>query len=142
MNRPKIIYICVNKNLYISGQVSCRYILITSKVIMQGKLFQRCTHLLYCSAVPAMGSIFYKKNQWNILVIGNYYVNYQTFKIQCFYPPRILNDNMYSKYTQLQLTFLVLLPWLQGPFSGFRLEVFEKLLDQLLLHSLSLPGQQ
>ena len=27
-----------------------------------------------------MGSIFYIKNQWNILVIGNYYVNYQNFK--------------------------------------------------------------
>ena len=26
---------------------------------------------------PDMGTIFYKKNQWNILVIGNYYVNYQ-----------------------------------------------------------------
>ena len=49
---------------------------------------------------------------------------------------------MYSKYTQLQLTFLALLPLLQGPFSGFRLKVFEKLLVQLLLHSLSLPGQQ
>ena len=60
------------------------------KVIMQGKLFQRCTHLLYCS-VPSlggyvntrrmskldMGSIFHIKNQWNILVKGNYYVNYQ-----------------------------------------------------------------
>ena len=62
------------------------------KVIMQGKLFQRCTHLLYCSVLylggnlntrrmsqPDMGSIFQMKNHWNILVIGNYYVNYQKF---------------------------------------------------------------
>ena len=55
------------------------------KVIMQGKLFQRFTHLLYCSALslggnvntrrisqPDMGSIFHIKNQWNIQVIGNY----------------------------------------------------------------------
>jgi len=26
---------------------------------------------------PDMGSIFHINNQWNILVIGNYYVNYQ-----------------------------------------------------------------
>jgi len=63
------------------------------KVIMQGKLFQRCTHLLYCSVLslggnvntrrmskPDMGSIFHIKNQWNILVIENYYVNYQNYQ--------------------------------------------------------------
>ena len=57
---------------------------------MQGKLFQRCTHLLYCSVLslganvntrlmskPEMGSIFHITNQWNILVIENYYVNCQ-----------------------------------------------------------------
>jgi len=58
---------------------------------MQGKLFQKCTHLLYCRGLslggnvntrrmskPDMGSIFHiKKNQWNILVTGNYYVSYQ-----------------------------------------------------------------
>ena len=65
------------------------------KVIMQGKLFQRCTHLLYCGVLclggnvntrrmsqPDMGPIFHIKNQWNILVIGNYYVNYQNYKNQ------------------------------------------------------------
>ena len=29
---------------------------------------------------PDMGSIIHIKNQWNILVIGNYYVNYQNFQ--------------------------------------------------------------
>ena len=29
---------------------------------------------------PGMGSIFQIKYQWNILVIGNYYVNYQNFQ--------------------------------------------------------------
>ena len=65
-------------------------ITICSKVIMQGKLFQRCTHLLYCSVLSLgnnvntrrmlqsdMRFIFHIKNQWNILVIGNYNVNYQ-----------------------------------------------------------------
>jgi len=51
---------------------------------MQGKLFQRCTHLVYCSvrrmSQPDMGSIFHIKSQWNILVIENYYVNYQNFQ--------------------------------------------------------------
>ena len=50
--------------------------ILRRKVIMQGKLFQRCTHLLYCSVLslggnvntrrmskPDMGSIFHIKNQ-------------------------------------------------------------------------------
>ena len=60
------------------------------KDLMEGKLFQRCAHLLYCSVLslgsnvntrrmskPDMGSIFHINKQWNILVKGNYYVNYQ-----------------------------------------------------------------
>ena len=60
---------------------------------MQTELFQRCTHLLYCSVLslggnvntrrmskPDIGSIFYINNQCNILVIGNYYVNYQNYQ--------------------------------------------------------------
>ena len=63
------------------------------KDLMQGKLFQKCTHLLYCSELslggnvntrrmskPDMGSIFQINSQWNILVIGNYYVNYQNYQ--------------------------------------------------------------
>jgi len=61
--------------------------IVLNKVIMQVKLFQRCTHLLYCSVLsqggnvntrgmsqPDMGFIFHSKNQWNILVKGNYNV--------------------------------------------------------------------
>ena len=60
---------------------------------MQGKLVQKCAHLLYYSALylggkvntkrmpPDMGSIFHIKNHWNILVIGNYYVNYESYQI-------------------------------------------------------------
>ena len=64
-----------------------------SKDLMQGKLFQKCTHGLYCSVLslgsnintrrmskPEMGSILHINNQWNILVIGNYYVNYQYYQ--------------------------------------------------------------
>ena len=63
------------------------------KDVMQGKLFQKCTHLFYCSVLslggnvntrrmskPVMESIFHIKNQWNILVIGNYYLNYQNYQ--------------------------------------------------------------
>ena len=32
------------------------------------------------STKPDMGSIIHIKNQWNILVIGNYYVNYQNYQ--------------------------------------------------------------
>ena len=65
-------------------------ILIGAKVLMQGKLFQRCTHFLHCSLlyleskhkaeVTAWHGInFHKNNLWNILVTGNYYVNFQNF---------------------------------------------------------------
>ena len=63
------------------------------KDVMQGKLFQKCTHLLYCSVLslggnintrrmskPDMGSIFHIKNHLNNLVIENYYVNYQNYQ--------------------------------------------------------------
>ena len=52
-----------------------------TKDVMQGKLFQKCTHLLYCSVLSLggnvntrrmsqldTGSIFHIENQWNILV--------------------------------------------------------------------------
>ena len=64
-----------------------------TKVIMQGKSFQRCTHLLYCSLLSLggnvntrrmsklyIGSIFDINNQWYILVIENYYENYQNYQ--------------------------------------------------------------
>ena len=85
--RIKLI-LCSQINLAI---ISCR--LSTVKDLMQGKLFQKCTHVLYCSVLslggnvntrrkskPEMGSIFHINNQWNILVIGNYYVNYQNYQ--------------------------------------------------------------
>ena len=82
---------------------------------MQGKLFQRCTHFLYCSVLllsgnvntrrmskPYMGSIFHINNQWNILVIGNYYVNYQNYQNSMPLPPRILNEH-WGIYSCLQI---------------------------------------
>jgi len=81
-----------NRNTFNRGKVIF-YTYVLSKVIMQGKLFQRCTHLLYCSLLslggivntgrmskPDMGSTFHVKNQWNILVIGNYHVNIQNYQ--------------------------------------------------------------
>ena len=67
---------------------------------MQRKLFQKCTHLLHCSVLslggnvntsrmfqPDMGSIFHtkKKSLKYILVIGNYYVNYQNYQISMLF---------------------------------------------------------
>ena len=89
--------------------------LIAYKDLMKGKLFQSCTHLLYCRVLslggnlntrwmskPDMRSIFHIKNHWNILVIGNYYVNYQNYQIKCFLPPRILNEH-WCIYSCLQI---------------------------------------
>ena len=61
---------------------------------MQEKLFQRCTHFLYSSVLSLGGKVntyktdviawhgihFHKNNLWNILVIGNYYVNFQNYQ--------------------------------------------------------------
>jgi len=68
-------------------------LLIVVKDIMQGKFFQRCTHLFYCRVLalggnvntrreskPDMGSIFHTKNKWNILVRRNYYVHNQNYQ--------------------------------------------------------------
>ena len=64
---------------------------VLRKDVLKGKLFQKCTHLLYCSVLslggnvntgrmskPDMGSVFHiKKTMIYILVVGNYYMNYQ-----------------------------------------------------------------
>ena len=63
-----------------------------SKDVMQGKLFQMCTHLLYCSVLslggnvntrrmlqPDMGSIFHIKKIYEIFWSGKLYVNYQNY---------------------------------------------------------------
>jgi len=124
------------KYKYLKNRIFVNYLYIT-KDLMQGKLFQMCTHLLYRSVLslggnvntrwmskPDMGSIFHI-NKWNILVRGNYYVNYQNYQnsilltssdtkrtlmhlyVYKFRPERT-GFNMYAEYTQLQLTFLTL----------------------------------
>ena len=96
---------------------------VKTKVIMQGKLFQRCTHLVYCSVLslggnvntrrmsnPDMGSIFHIKNLYSILVIGNYYVNYQS------YQNLMLLRSSDTKLTLMHLYCLQILPrenWFQ-----------------------------
>ena len=106
---------------------------------MQRKLFQWYAHLLHYGVLslggnvnkrrmskPDMGSIFHIKNQLNIMVIGNYYVNYQNYQnlmlltssdpktntdasifVYKFHPERT-GFSMYAEYTQLTLTFLAL----------------------------------
>ena len=70
------------------------YIQLQSRNVMQGKLFQKCTHLLYCSVLslggnvntrrmskPDMGSIFHIKK--SMKYSGHrklLYVNYQNYQ--------------------------------------------------------------
>ena len=83
-------------NIFATHVLNLRYfnnLLDQIKDVRQGKWFQKCTHLLYCSVLslganvntrrmskPDMGSSIHIKNQWNILVIGNYYMNYQNYQ--------------------------------------------------------------
>ena len=79
---------------------------------MQGKLFQRCTHLLYCNVLSLggnvntrrmsksyMGSIFHITNQRNILVIGNYYVKDGSHAKQ-WHPSCVYNTAQRHYYVQ------------------------------------------
>ena len=76
-------------------------------------------------STPDMGSIIHIKNQWNILVIENYYVNYQNYQnlmlltssdtkrtlmhiIVYKFRPKRTGFNMYTENTRPQLTFLAL----------------------------------
>ena len=118
-----ILWICCRSNL--------------CKVIMQGKLFHRWTHLLYCSVLSLggnintrrMGSIFHIKNQWNILVYRKllcelskvsklnafnnlrYYTNTDASILVYKFRPERTGFNVYAEYTRPQLTFLALHPW-------------------------------
>ena len=61
-------------------QLDTPYLYWNCMVIMQGKFFQRCSK--HKTDVEAWQGIHLShKNQWNILVIGNYYVNYQNLMI-------------------------------------------------------------
>ena len=85
-----------------------------SKVIMQGKLFQRCTHLLCCSVLSLGGNVntrrMSKPEMGSIYIYRIYLTNTDTpFFVYNFRPERT-GFNMYAEYTQLQLTFLALAP--------------------------------
>ena len=78
---------------------------------------------------PDMGSIFHINNQWNILIIGNYYgelsklskfnafnllgywTNTEAFILVYKFHPERTGFDMHAEYTQLQLTFLALHSW-------------------------------
>ena len=51
------------------------------KDLMQGKLFQRCTHLLYCSVLSLGGNIITRlMSKPDMGSIFHYYVNYQNYQ--------------------------------------------------------------
>ena len=49
-----------------------------TKVIMQGKVFQRCTHLLYCSALSVGGNVNTRRMPKPDM--GSIFVNYQNYQ--------------------------------------------------------------
>jgi len=42
--------------------------LLCTKVIMQGKLFQRCAHLLYCSVLSLGGNVNTRRIMWKPVI--------------------------------------------------------------------------
>ena len=106
---------------------------------MQGKLFQKCRHFLYCSVLslggkvntrrmsqPDMESIFTKKSMkysghrkllcelLKLSKLNAFILLGNTDASILVYKnlPERTSFNMYAENTQQQLTFLVLLPWL------------------------------
>ena len=92
---------------------------------MQGKLFQKCTHLLYCSVLslggnvntrrmskPDMGSIFHIKKSMKYSGHRKLLCELSKFNalILLGFRPERTGFNMYREYTQLhlKLTFLAL----------------------------------
>ena len=103
-----------------------------TKVLMQGKLFQRCTHFLYCSVLslggkvntrrmsqPDMESIFktghrkllYEFSKLNAFILLGYQTNTDASILVYKLHPKRTGFNMYAEYTRPQLTFLALVPW-------------------------------
>ena len=84
-------------DLIISG-----YLKLT-KVIMQGKSFQRCTHLLYWSVLYLGGNVNTRRmSKPDMGSIGNYYVNYQNYQNLILLTFRILNKH-WCIYSYLQI---------------------------------------
>ena len=53
------------------------------KELMQRKLFQRCTHFLYCSVMSLGGKVNTRRMSqpdMESIFIGNYYVNFQNYQ--------------------------------------------------------------
>ena len=111
----KIIYSLFPKILQKLATLLKMQYLRSRKVIMQGKLFQRCTHVLYCSVLslggkvntrrmsqPDMESIFTKiiyEIFWSLETIMWIF---KIIKIICFYLPRILDEH-WCIYSCLQI---------------------------------------
>ena len=94
---------------------------------MQGRLFQRCTHLLYCSVLSLGGNVntrLISKPEHGVHLSHRKSMKYSdhskllcelsklskfnAFIIVYKFRPEITGFNIYSEYKQLQLTFLAL----------------------------------
>ena len=76
------------------------------KNVMQGNLFQRCTHLLHCS-VLSLGEAWHGihlSHKKSMKYSGNSILSWiiKIFKTLCFYPPRIINEH-WCTYFCLQI---------------------------------------
>ena len=91
------LYSCFSATVNLLSYCIIVYYLPKNKVIIKqgynARKVQKCTHLLYRSVLslgghvntrriskPEMGFIFHIEIKWNILVIGNYHVNYQNYQ--------------------------------------------------------------
>ena len=106
------------KNCCLMGLYPYVHLPVMAKVIMQGKLFQWCTHILYCYVLslggkmdiePVMGSILSKLSKFNAFHLFWYWMNIDASILVYKFRPERTGFNMYAEYTQLQFTFLATL---------------------------------
>ena len=81
---------------------------------MQGKLFQRCTLSLKYSVHRKLLCELSKFSKFNAFNLIGFYTNTDASILVYKFRPKRTGFNMYVEYTQPQLTFLALLPWVPG----------------------------
>ena len=106
------IYLSVCSSICLGTRIS----IYLSKVVMKGKFFQKCTHLLY---IKKINEIFWsletivwiikiiKFNAFNLL---GYLTNTEASILVNKFRPERIDFNMYAEYTRPQLFFLAFHP--------------------------------
>ena len=96
------------KYKYLENRIFVNYLYIT-KDLMQGKLFQKCTHLLHKKSMKYSGHRkllceLSKLSKLDALILLGYLTSIDASIFVYKFRPERTGFNMYAEYTQLQLS--------------------------------------